>query len=75
MEIKEIHDMIPKFKKGRLYLYQPTDYLKSKGFNNVPVLALRINKNYPTWLCLFPNGSTGGCHPKNLKDITLKLNE
>ena len=63
--------MIPKFKKGRLCLYNPTDYL-GKYYIDVPVVTLCINKNYPTWLCLFPDGSTGGCHPRHLKDITLK---
>ena len=64
--------MIHKFKTGNLYLYNPSDYL-GKYFINVPVLTLRINKNYPTtWLCLFPDGSTGGCHAQHLKDITIK---
>ena len=70
METKEIRNIPPKFKKGRLYLYKPTDYL-GRYYFDVPVLALCINKNYPTWLCLFPNGTTGGCHPQDLKDITL----
>ena len=63
--------MISKFKKGRLCLYNPKDYL-GKYYIDVPVLTLCINKNYPTWLCLFPDGTTGGCHPQHLKDITLK---
>ena len=63
--------MVSKFSKGSLYLYKPTDYL-GKYYIDVPVLSLCINKNYPTWLCLFPDGSTGGCHPRHLKDITLK---
>ena len=71
MEKKEIRNMPPKFKKGRLCLYNPTDYL-GKYYIDVPVVTLCINKNYPTWLCLFPDGSTGGCHPRHLKDITLK---
>ncbi len=66
--------MIPKFKKGRLCLYKPTDYL-SKYYIDVPVLTLCINKNYPTWLCLFPDGTTGGCHPQHLKDITLQRHD
>ena len=61
--------MTPKFNKGKLFLYK---YIgNSMHFNDIPVLTLCINKNYPTWLCLFPDGSTGGCHPRHLKDITL----
>ena len=69
MEKKEIHDMIPKFKKGNLYLYN----LK-KHYVDVPVLTLCINKNYCTWLCLFPDGKVGGLFPEDLKDITIKRN-
>ena len=64
--------MISEFKKGSLYMYNPTDYYLSKYYTDVPVLSLRKNKNYTTWLCLFPDGNTGGCHPQHLKDITLK---
>ena len=71
MEKKEIRNMTPKFKKGILCLYNPTDYL-GKYYIDVPVLTLCINKNYPTWLCLFPDGVTGGCHPQHLKDIAIK---
>ena len=62
--------MISKFKKGRLCLYSLPNYL-GKYYINLPVLTLCINKNYTTWLCLFPDGTTGGCHPQHLKDITL----
>ena len=62
--------MTPKFKKGKLFLYQHSFH--NMHFNDIPVLTLCINKNYPTWLCLFPDGSTGGCHPSHLKDITVK---
>ena len=74
METKEIRNMIPKFKKGSLYLYNPTNF-HGRHYINVPVLSLCLNKDYPTWLCLFPNGRTGGCHPQHLKDITVKVNE
>lgn len=70
MEVKEIHDSRIKFKKGNLYLYKPKNYLK-KHFFDTPVLALCKNKNYPTWLCLFPDGNTGGVFPYDLTDITL----
>lgn len=78
MKTKEIRNIIPKFKKGRLYLYSPvtrgwkTEDRIKKGKANVIVLSLCINKNYPTWLCLFPDGNTGGCYPQDLIDITLK---
>ena len=62
--------MISRLKKGSLYLYNPTDYL-GKYYINIPVISLCKNKDYPTWLCLFPDGNTGGCHPQHLKDITL----
>ena len=74
MEIKEIHNVADKFKKGKLYLYNSklgSDYLSS-NYNNLPVISLSINKNYPTWVCLFPNGMRGGLFPEDLKDITLK---
>lgn len=74
MEKKETRDMIPKFKKGNLYLYNPKNYLK-KHYVNVPVLTLCINKNYSTWLCLFPDGKRGGLFPEDLKDVTIKRNE
>ena len=70
MEKKEILDIVLKFKKGNLYLYNPKRDVK-KRYSNVPVLTLSINKNYPTWLCLFPNGTVGGCYPEDLTDITL----
>ena len=63
--------MTPEFKKGSLCLYNPTNYL-GKYYIDVPVIILRMNKNYTTWLCLFPDGITGGCHPQHLKDITRK---
>ena len=69
--------MIPKFKKGNLYLYNPIPLYHNshkRHYSNTPVLTLCINKNYSTWLCLFPNGKTGGCHPQHLKDITIKRN-
>jgi len=74
MATKEIRNIMTKFKKGRLYLYNPVTLYHSshkRFYSNVPVIALRINKNYQTWLCLFPDGITGGCHPHDLKDITL----
>ena len=75
MAKKEIRNIIPKFKKGNLYLYNPVilyDSTHKKFYSNVPVVALCINKNYPTWLCFFPDGRSGGCHPHDLKDITIK---
>ena len=71
MATKEIHKTITKFQKGKLCLYNPDNYLRTH-YSDVPVLTLSANKNYPTWLCLFPDGSTGGCYPRNLTDITIK---
>ena len=65
--------MIPKFKKGRLYLYNPklgSEYLMSI-YNNLPVLACK-DGNYSTWLCLLPDGTTERLSYKDLTDITLK---
>ena len=61
--------MTPKFKKGSLCLYNPTNYL-GKYYTDVPVIILRMNKNYTTCLCLFPDGITGGCYFDQLKDVT-----
>ena len=48
----------PKFKKGSLCLYNQRGYF-GKYYIDVPVIILRMNKNYKTWLCLFPDGITG----------------
>ena len=73
MAIKERHDMVAKFKKGNLYLCNLAS--ENNYFTKIPVVALSKNKKYKhfaTWLCLLPNGSTGGFHPNTLKDITLE---
>ena len=73
MEIKELLNMTnnKKFKKGNLYLYNPRNHLK-RYYTDVPVITLCRNKNYPTWLCLFPNLMAGGVYPDDLTDVTLK---
>ena len=65
--------MITKFKKGNLYLCNLAS--ENNKFIKIPVIALRANKkfkHFSTWLCLLPNGSTGGFHPHTLEDITVK---
>ena len=63
-----------KFKKGRLYLYNPVyaGNIKSKYYVDIPVLSLHKSKNYAEWLCFFPDGRIDECHPEHLTDISLK---
>ena len=71
-----------KIKVGNLYLYTMDPSADRHGrYVDVPVIALKRNENtygfiegndeYPTWVCLFPNLTTGGLYPRCLTDITL----
>ena len=71
-----------KIKAGKLYLYNMNKEVDRGGrYIDMPVIALSRNENhypyiegndeYPTWLCLLPNGTTGGLYPRCLTDITL----
>ena len=75
-----------KIKAGNLYLYNMDKDVDTDGsYVNVPVITLKRNKNdygfiegnneYPTWVCLFPNATTGGIYPRCLTDITAINNE
>ena len=67
-------------KSGNLYLYTMDQEIDKGGrYVNIPVVALsvnsytsKINSEYPTWLCLLPNLTTGGLYPSEMIDITLK---
>ena len=75
-----------KIKAGKLYLYNMDKDVDRHGrYVDLPVVALSRNKfhydyiegndEYPTWLCLFPSGKTGGLYPRCLTDITLTDDE
>ena len=72
-----------KMKAGNLYLYNMDPKIDKDGrYVNLPVIALSenshlksiaiINSEYPTWLCLLPNLTTGGFYPKDMIDITVE---
>ncbi len=69
-----------KIKAGNLYLYTMDEDADPRGrYIDVPVIALEENSfsslkregEYPTWLCLFPNLTTGGLYPRCLTDVTV----
>ena len=64
------HDEI---KAGNLYLYNMNPDIDVNGkYVDMPVIALSKNSNYPTWLCLLPNSTTGGLFPSEMIDITVE---
>ena len=72
-----------KMKAGKLYLYNMDPEIDKDGqYVDLPVIALsensdlislkKVNPNYPTWLCLLPNMTTGGFFPSQMIDITIE---